>query len=230
MDNIQVIPFFGTSFTTYVPILMIIIAFITLFDLLARILQLFGIESEESDIQPFSWFKSATDRGMSTELLEKFNTGKLIVTAEIRQLESQNEQLKRNRETSAQPRVSQTKDGFIPLHQVASSIEDGEEDVGGFERFRPNSGSAKSNRSQEPKVDDFSTSSFLSFGGNHKGNTMSRSSETVEDSRNKKKLTGKSGYSKLDAGSGKETKPSKDIFSFDDEESNASYGGRYTNF
>jgi hypothetical protein len=227
MDNIQVIPFFGTSFTTYVPILMIIIAFITLFDLLARILQLFGIESEESDIQPFSWFKSTADRGMSTELLEKFNTGKLIVSAEIRQLESQNEQLKKNRETASQPRGSATKDGFVPLHQ---NTEDGDEEVVGYDRFRPSTGSNKNNRSQEPKVDDFGTSSFLSFGDNRKGNATSRNSGTIEDSANKKKLTGKSGYAKLNADSGKEAKPSKDIFSFDDEESNAAYGGRYTNF
>jgi hypothetical protein len=96
MENIQIIPVFGKSFTFYVPILMIIMALITLFDLFARILQLAGIETEESSVKPFSWFLGQGE--LTGELLEKYNAGKSIIESEIRQLENQNEQLKKMRE------------------------------------------------------------------------------------------------------------------------------------
>lgn len=110
MDNIEIIPVFGTSFTVYVPILMIIVALITLFDLFARILQLVGIESEESSVRPFSMFFKTNDSSdeMDAELLEKYKTGKAIIDSEIRQLTNQHEQLKKNRERNSVGSVSST--------------------------------------------------------------------------------------------------------------------------
>jgi hypothetical protein len=96
MENIQIIPVFGKSFTFYVPILMIIMALITLFDLFARILQLAGIETEESSVKPFSWFLGQGE--LTGELLEKYNAGKLMIENEIRRLENQNEQLRKMRD------------------------------------------------------------------------------------------------------------------------------------
>jgi hypothetical protein len=47
VENIQVVPVFGTSFTVYVPIIMVLVALITLFDVFGRTLAFLGIESDD---------------------------------------------------------------------------------------------------------------------------------------------------------------------------------------
>jgi hypothetical protein len=47
VENIQVVPVFGTSFTVYVPVIMVLVALVTLFDVFGRVLALLGIESDD---------------------------------------------------------------------------------------------------------------------------------------------------------------------------------------
>lgn len=81
MENMETIPVFGTSFTIYIPILMILIAIITLFDGFARLLNLLGIESEESIIVHKLCGKNSTE--LESGLLEKYQHGKMLVNHEL---------------------------------------------------------------------------------------------------------------------------------------------------
>eukprot|EP01039_Chlorochromonas_danica_P008285 gene8285-9135_t len=102
MENIEIIPVFGTSFTVYVPIIMIIIALITLFDGFGRMLALIGIDSEDSVYGGAccSWRrKSQGEDDMDASLLEKYNAGKQIIANEIRQLALANDSLAKARAT-----------------------------------------------------------------------------------------------------------------------------------
>lgn len=47
VENIQVVPVFGASFTVYVPIIMVLVALISLFDVFSRVLAFLGIESDD---------------------------------------------------------------------------------------------------------------------------------------------------------------------------------------
>lgn len=99
MDNIEIIPVFGTSFTTYVPIIMIMIALITLFDGFARILKMLGVETEDAltPTNGFCGFFRRREDEMDTELLEKCKSGKMIVANELKQLAIAHEALRKNR-------------------------------------------------------------------------------------------------------------------------------------
>ncbi len=99
MQNMEIIPVFGTSFTTYVPIIMIIIALITLFDGFARILKLLGVETEDvvSPANGFCGFFKRQEDEMDAELLEKCKNGKMIIANELRQVAIAHEALKKNR-------------------------------------------------------------------------------------------------------------------------------------
>ncbi len=141
MSNIETIPFFGAQFTIYVPIIMIIIALITLFDLLPRILQLFGIESEESNVTPGQWcqFNSGdkdVTSSMNAELLEKYNTGKTIIDAEIRLLTNLTKDVKeRNSLTNARSSVTSESNGSTVSslsQQYPAKIQ-----ISSFDKIRP---------------------------------------------------------------------------------------------
>jgi nitrogen fixation/metabolism regulation signal transduction histidine kinase len=80
MQNIELIPVFGNSFTVYVPIIMSVVALITLFDGLSRILKLFGIETEDS-VQSVCLFSNT----LSEEDEEKIKNGTAIILAELKQ-------------------------------------------------------------------------------------------------------------------------------------------------
>lgn len=75
------VPVFGTSFTIYVPIVMILIAIITFFDGFARILNLLGIESEESIIVHKFCGKQSSE--LESVLLEKYQHGQMLVNHEL---------------------------------------------------------------------------------------------------------------------------------------------------
>jgi hypothetical protein len=95
--NMQIIPVFGTSFTVYVPIIMSIIAIITLIDGFSRLLKLLGIETEDSltSTAVCGFFRQDSD--MDTELLEKCKSGQMIIANELRQLDIAQEALRKNR-------------------------------------------------------------------------------------------------------------------------------------
>lgn len=106
MENIEIIPVFGTSFTVYVPILMSIIALITLFDGFSRICRMLGIESEDTWLLIANEHKPSVSQrhGQSPqlteeqedsrkELLEKLQAGQAIVNNELKQMNKQLQQL-----------------------------------------------------------------------------------------------------------------------------------------
>lgn len=101
----EIIPVFGTSFTTYVPIVMTLVALVTLFDGFARVLKMMGVETEDS-LTPTTGFCGFFKRRggnvigedeMDTELLEKCKSGKMIIANELRQLAIAHEALRKNR-------------------------------------------------------------------------------------------------------------------------------------
>lgn len=161
---------------------MIIIALFTLFDLLARILQLIGIETEESSsVQPFSWFRSSSQDEMNSELLEKYNAGKSIIDSEIRQLVNRAEQSKKNRDSitsTSSSGNSQVKIQQVDLAMIKPlSFDDIEENNSrpGFNLF----GKSKSNYSSAPSKtvnnDDYEPSIFsstLSANNNSRNETV----------------------------------------------------------
>lgn len=48
MQNIELVPVFGTSFQVYVPLFMIIVALMTFFNVFSRLLNLVGVESDDA--------------------------------------------------------------------------------------------------------------------------------------------------------------------------------------
>lgn len=90
MQNIDLIPVFGTSFAVYIPLIMLIVALLTLFDGFGRIVKVLGIEWEDAGSDSHNGL-SCTCRNRDQEialdpqLQEKIRTGKLIVSNEIKQ-------------------------------------------------------------------------------------------------------------------------------------------------
>jgi len=90
MQNIELIPVFGTSFAVYIPLIMLIVALLTLFDGFGRIVKILGIEREDTSSDSHNGL-SCTCRNRDKEMeldpqmQEKIRTGKLIVTNEIKQ-------------------------------------------------------------------------------------------------------------------------------------------------
>ena len=83
MSNIAIVPLFGTSFTVYTPIIMIIIALMTLFNVYSRVLRMFGYESEELIGPSFPCFSRSTF-SMSKEDEDLAAAGKKLIDAQIK--------------------------------------------------------------------------------------------------------------------------------------------------
>lgn len=101
MQNIEIIPVFGTSFTVYVPIIMIMIAAITFFDGFGRLLAFLGIDSEDAvytskSLCPCGPGKNGPE-DMDASLLEKYNSGKAVIASELRTAALQLESLAKTR-------------------------------------------------------------------------------------------------------------------------------------
>jgi hypothetical protein len=93
MSNIALIPVFGTSFTVYVPIVMTLVALMTVFDVYARVLKVVGIESDDAIrnnncLCTFWWSKRAMVP-LNEEDLERFESGKKLVASALRSMAAQ---------------------------------------------------------------------------------------------------------------------------------------------
>ena len=99
MSNITLIPVFGTSFIVFVPILMILIAMSTLLNIFPRLLRLLGIETEDMVGEPLCCKKSnnttnnetnnnniSIEGNLSGEDLQKFESGRMLVKNDLRQM------------------------------------------------------------------------------------------------------------------------------------------------
>ena len=81
MSNITLIPIFGSSFIVYVPILIIFIALISLFNCMSRLLRFVGVESDDA----FSYHKCCSSKNvMSQEDQNIYESGKKLVSSAIR--------------------------------------------------------------------------------------------------------------------------------------------------
>lgn len=87
MSNIQLVPLFGTSFTVFVPMLMILFAIFTSLNLLPRMLSWIGVETEDPVGGPMfpclDWFSPTPP--LSGDDLLKYESGRLIVINELKQ-------------------------------------------------------------------------------------------------------------------------------------------------
>jgi len=97
MKNSELIPVFGASFAIYIPLVMLLIALITLFDGYARIIKLLGVEMEDNvtsykgfTLESLLW---CLRRGgnqspveSDPELEEKLRLGKIIIMKELKRL------------------------------------------------------------------------------------------------------------------------------------------------
>jgi hypothetical protein len=75
MSNIEIVPVFGTSFTVYIPILMIVISLITWFNGFSRIMRFIGIETDESSSLTIGKWKSgySLTRSLTHSLTHSLN-------------------------------------------------------------------------------------------------------------------------------------------------------------
>jgi hypothetical protein len=90
MKNIELIPVFGTSFAVYIPLIMILVALLTLFDGYGRIIKVLGIEWEDStslghDGLSCSCRDTASEAALDPQVQEKIRTGRLVVANELKQ-------------------------------------------------------------------------------------------------------------------------------------------------
>ncbi|RYH13071.1 hypothetical protein EON65_36555 [archaeon] len=131
MQNIEIIPVFGTSFTVYVPILMTIIALITFFDGLPRMLAFLGVDSEESVYGAGNclscWPNKVSGNEMDAGLLEKYNSGKQVVANELRQAAQRQENFNRSRtvlnsKSTSQENMNSTALGTNPIVMKESVV------------------------------------------------------------------------------------------------------------
>jgi hypothetical protein len=56
LQNITIVPLFGTSFTVYSPVIMILVALTTFVNLYSRALRLFGFDHEDAIISSTAWY------------------------------------------------------------------------------------------------------------------------------------------------------------------------------
>mmetsp|Transcript_5899 Transcript_5899/g.13016 ORF Transcript_5899/g.13016 Transcript_5899/m.13016 type:complete len:780 (-) Transcript_5899:165-2504(-) len=85
MSNMELIPVFGTSFAVYIPLIMLLVALLTLFDGYGRIVKLLGVEMEDSPSRGNGLSCLCGPDPDDPQLEEQLRTGKLIITNELKQ-------------------------------------------------------------------------------------------------------------------------------------------------
>lgn len=85
MSNMDIIPVFGTSFTVYVPIVMVIVSLVTLFNGYGYCLKLAGVDAEDSQSIATCCYGAAALLDPDDE--DRLSTGKRLVKAEWRGLD-----------------------------------------------------------------------------------------------------------------------------------------------
>ena len=82
------VPVFGTSFTVYIPLVMIIVSLLTALNVNARILRFIGVESDDAFVQsdnPFTLcWRTRTKVALNDEDQERYEMGKKLVTSALR--------------------------------------------------------------------------------------------------------------------------------------------------
>ena len=82
------VPVFGTSFTVYIPLVMIVVSLLTALNVNARILRFIGVESDDAFVQsdnPFTLcWRTRTKVALNDEDQERYEMGKKLVTSALR--------------------------------------------------------------------------------------------------------------------------------------------------
>lgn len=88
MSNMTMVPVFGTSFTVYIPLVMIVVSLLTALNVNARILRFIGVESDDAFVQcenPFTaCWRTRTKVALNDEDQERYEMGKKLVTSALR--------------------------------------------------------------------------------------------------------------------------------------------------
>ena len=103
MANMEIVPIFGSSFTVYVPIAMVIVSIATLFNGYGYCLKMVGIEPEESlAASSLSACLYGTAAQLDPDDEERLSTGKKLVRAEWRTQEGQEKQQQQQQQEQQQ--------------------------------------------------------------------------------------------------------------------------------
>jgi hypothetical protein len=90
MKHMELVPVFGTSFQVYIPLIMILVALLTLFDGYGRLVKVIGIEWEDSVTSSHSGFScSNKERTPDPALQEKIRIGRLVILNELKRRDSE---------------------------------------------------------------------------------------------------------------------------------------------
>ena len=203
MSNITLIPVFGTSFIVYVPILIIFIALITLFNCMSRLLRFVGVESEDA----FSVNRCCTSKILSDEDSILYDSGKKLVSSAQRLMA-------RGKEEIISPAHENTgrqklREKYESIHKSIDENDNDDDDETSIELN--NLQRIESGMGRLPNTHTTQQSQSLSFfsGINNAISSYSKY-EKIEKSNNPVHSANRS----------------KD-FSFEDEEDNSRYTGRY---
>ena len=86
----NMVPVFGTSFAVYIPIVMIVVALMTVLNFNTYILRLIGVESDDAYVQTGCFSskccRTRTEVALHDEDLERYEAGKKLVSSELRSL------------------------------------------------------------------------------------------------------------------------------------------------
>ena len=86
----NMVPVFGTSFAVYIPIVMIIVALMTVLNFNTYILRLIGVESDDAYVQTGCFSskccRTRTEVALHDEDLERYEAGKKLVSSELRSI------------------------------------------------------------------------------------------------------------------------------------------------
>ena len=134
MNNIQIVPVFGTSFTTYVPMVMVMVAVLTFFNTLSRVLHMIGVDSDETTTSGALKCCSFTkeDHALSAEEQEKVDLGKRLIGLGAKQAALNRELQKGERpvgKATSNPVLKEVSSAFRPLGSAGLSARYGKVDI-----------------------------------------------------------------------------------------------------
>lgn len=216
------VPVFGTSFSVYIPILMIIVALMTVLNVYAHLMRIVGIESEDSiqitNIFSFVCWKKGTMVPLNDEELEKYEAGKKLVANEIR--------------TRTQSCTSTSTPSVSSTHSRSNSNSNIVDDynIENIKRNFKNSNKEDINKVNSQIPFNFSNYNKIITNNNNINNSTNNSTSGRMNNKLNDEANNNSNKSRSINTKNNENKSSMDNFGLDeDEEEQPYYGGRYTN-
>jgi hypothetical protein len=131
MKNITVVPLFGTSFTVYTPLIMTLIAGMTVVNVYARLLNALGLDHEDAIINTNSAFRNENGESLASppdEYTEKIEFGKKLIAAEIRSNLHDNNLAKtvqKDRKNNASASAATSDESLNPMKRINPLVNHG---------------------------------------------------------------------------------------------------------